>query len=194
MPAEKDALVRSAGGGPVLTRIVEAGGSELEDVLRIECEAFGREDESRLVAELLDDPSARPVLSLLAYRGDEACGHVLFTRAAVAGAAGEIPSALLAPLAVVPARQRQGIGGALIEHGAGLLARAGVQLVFVLGWPGYYPRFGFEPAIGRGLRPPHPIVREEAWMVRALVPGVLGAVAGAVACAASLSRPESWHG
>jgi putative acetyltransferase len=174
-------------------RIVEARESDLAAVLQVERDAFGREDEARLVADLLRDPTARPLVSLLAWEGEAPAGHVLFTHATLFGVGCEVPAALLAPLAVTPARQRRGIGRALVEHGAGLLASAGVQLVFVLGSPAYYPRCGFEPAIPRGLRAPYPIEPEPAWMVRALAPGVLGAVAGTLACAASLSRPESWR-
>ena len=69
--------------------------------------------------------------------------------------------AILAPLAVVPDAQGQGIGGALIEHGLSLLQRSGVGLVFVLGHPGYYPRHGFEPAGRLGFDAPFPILDGE---------------------------------
>jgi putative acetyltransferase len=105
----------------------------------------------------------------------------------------DIACSILAPLAVVPAFQRRGVGRALIEHGARVLAESGVKLIFVLGDPAYYTRCGFGPATPHGLRAPYPIVPEEAWMVRSLVPGLLGKVEGTVACAASLARPEYWR-
>lgn len=171
--------------------IITATDADLDDVLRIEREAFGRDDEANLVAALLRDPSAQPVLSLLAYDDHRSIGHVLFTRVTLDNRP-DLACAILAPLAVVPALQRRGVGWALIEHGARALAESGVKLLFVLGDPSYYTRCGFGPAMPPGLRAPYPIVPEEAWMVRSLVPGLLGAVEGTVACAATLTPREYW--
>ena len=52
---------------------------DLNDVLLIERLAFGYDKEANLVRELLHDPSAKPVLSLLAFKKDRAVGHILFT-------------------------------------------------------------------------------------------------------------------
>ena len=174
-------------------RIVEAGAADSDAVLGVERAAFAREDEAALVAGLLLDPTAQPSLSLLAFLAGKPAGHVLFTRAVLAGASRQAPAAILAPLAVLPEFQRQGVGRALIEHGASTLAAAGVQLLFVLGDPAYYARSGFVPAVPSGLRAPYPIVPEEAWRVRALAADVLGSVSGVVACAESLVKPEYWR-
>lgn len=58
-------------------------------------------------------------------------------------AAGSIPAVALAPMAVLPGHQRQGIGGILVRNGLGRLRETGEQMVLVLGNPDYYPRFGF---------------------------------------------------
>lgn len=173
-------------------QILEASAADADAVLNVEREAFGRGDEAALVADLLQDPTARPSLSLLAFVANKPVGHVLFTQAVLAGASRPVPAAILAPLAVLPGSQRQGVGRALIEHGASLLAASGVQLLFVLGDPAYYTRCGFEPALPHGLLAPCTIVPEEAWMVRPLVPGVLGSVTGVIACAQSMDKPEYW--
>jgi putative acetyltransferase len=173
-------------------KIAKAGATDLDVVMRVEREAFGQDDEANLVAALLRDPTAQPALSLLAYDDDYAIGHVLFTRVTL-DRHPDVSCSILAPLAVVHAFQRRGVGRALIEHGARVLAESGVKLLFVLGDPAYYTRCGFGPAIPHGLRAPYPIVPEEAWMVRSLVPGMLGKVEGTVACAASLARPEYWR-
>jgi putative acetyltransferase len=70
-----------------------------------------------------------------------------------------------------------------------------VDLVFVLGHPAYYPRFGFSPAGARGLDAPYPIPQKnaEAWMVRELRPGVIGDCSGRVICADALADPEYWR-
>ena len=49
-------------------------------------------------------------------------------------------------LAIVPDAQKQGIGGKLIEQGLEFLSKSRVDLVFVLGHPEFYPRYGFKPA------------------------------------------------
>ena len=177
----------------VTMRIVEAEERQRDHVMQVERHAFVGEEVPRLVADLLQDSTARPSLSLLAYEGPRPVGHALFTKATLSGTSKDVPSRILAPLAVVPEFQRRGIGRVLIERGVEILAESGVKLVFVLGHPGYYPRCGFEPATPHGLLAPYPIEPEEAWMVRALDSGVLGAVRGTVACAKAMDRPEHWR-
>jgi putative acetyltransferase len=175
--------------------IVEASDSNLLDVLLVERAAFGHDAEAELVRDLLNDPSASPLLSLLALEGERAVGHVLFTSARLKETPAAAAIALLAPLAVVPDLQRQGVGGKLIERGLRLLSDAGVDLVFVLGHPEYYPRHGFEPAGRLGFAAPFPIPDEhaDAWMVQALRPGVVGSVRGTIICADALNKPEYWR-
>jgi putative acetyltransferase len=173
------------------TRIDTATDADLDAVLRVEREAFSQDAEAQLVAALLCDPTAQPLLSLLAYNDDQPIGHVLFTRVTL-DRRPDVSCSILAPLAVVPAFQRRGVGRALIEHGARVLAESGVKLLFVLGDPSYYTGCGFGPAGPQGLRAPYPIVPEEAWMVRSLVPDLLGTVKGTVACASTLAPRKYW--
>lgn len=157
--------------------------------------AFGGPDEAQLVAALLDDPTAQPVVSLLAERDGTAIGHVLFTGAVVEGYGVTVPASLLAPLAVIPEAQGQGVGQALIAAGIDALAARGIGLVFVLGHIGYYPRAGFRPALPLGLRAPYDIdpAVADAWMVRETRPGLLGNVHGTLRCAEALMRPALWR-
>ena len=175
--------------------IQQASDPHLEEVLNVERTAFGYDKEAELVRDLLDDPTALPRLSLLAFEGERAIGHVLFTSARLEQTPDAASIALLAPLAVVPEFQNQGVGGKLIERGIQLLTESGVDLVFVLGHPGYYPRYGFEPAGRLGFTAPYPIPDEhaDAWMVQALRPGVIGSVRGTVICAEALNKPEHWR-
>lgn len=172
--------------------IRESSDSDLNDVLFVEREAFGEDDEAELVRDLLEDPSAKPLFSLLAFQGDRPVGHILFTKVRLTNSSQK--AAILAPLAVVPDSQKQGIGGKLIEEGLELLSKSGVELVFVLGHPEYYPRHGFQPAGCLGFEASYPIPEEhaDAWMVRALSPGVIGSVRGKVICADALNKPEYW--
>jgi putative acetyltransferase len=164
-------------------------------VLAIEAAAFGRSDEAELVAALLEDPTARPFVSLLAELDGRAVGHVLFTAARVVDDGAVVPVSLLAPLAVVPEAQRRGVGLALIRAGVEALAALDVGLVFVLGHIDYYPRAGFRPALPLGLRAPYPIdpAVADAWMVLETRPGLLGAVRGTVQCADALMHPVLWR-
>jgi putative acetyltransferase len=218
-------------------RIVEASAADLEDVLSVERQAFGEVDVAELVRDLVDDPSAQPLLSLLAWDGGRPVGHVMFTAARLEGSPRDVSVSILAPLAVVPDAQRGGIGGRLIEHGVLRLRESGVELmlegsprdvsvsilaplavvrdaqrggiggrliehgvlrlresgvvlIFVLGHPEYYPRHGFAPASRQGLAAPYPISPENAWMVRALRPGVIECVQGTSVSAEAMNRPE----
>ena len=169
-----------------------------EPMIRAVHEAVFGETEGPLIAgltlALLHDPTARPVVSLLACDGDEAIGHVLFTSVWIDYAEESPKAHILAPLAVVPERQGRGTGTHLVQRGLELLAESGSELVFVLGHPGYYPRFGFTPAGRHGLSAPYPIPEEhaDAWMVLELCDGVVGRVRGVVRCADALSKPEHW--
>ena len=175
--------------------IREAESSEQNAVLLVEAAAFGYDKEANLVRDLLEDPTAKPYLSLLAFEDDTPVGHILFTAASLKEARGDASVALLAPLAVLPEHQNKGIGGKLIRHGLTALAEAGVDLVFVLGHPGYYPRYGFAPAGALGFEAPYPIPEEHAgaWMVQELRPGVIGSVRGKVGIANALDKPEHWR-
>ncbi|MEU3017742.1 N-acetyltransferase [Nocardiopsis sp. NPDC007018] len=92
-------------------------------------------------------------------------GHALFTRCHVDGA----PALALAPCAVLPSHQRTGAGSAAIRAGLRAARDLGENLVLVLGHADYYPRFGFTPASGHGVRAPFE-VPDEAMMALSLDP------------------------
>ena len=172
--------------------------SDLNDVLNVEAKAFGNEEGPKiadLVNGLLFDHTAKPLLSLMAVNEARAIGHILFTNARISCLKKSISAAILAPLAVIPDEQSQGVGGQLIGEGLRLLSESGVELVFVLGHPDYYPRHGFKPAGALGFEAPYPIPNKNAnaWMVQELRTGVIDSVSGKVICADALNRPEHWR-
>ncbi len=175
--------------------IRETQSSDLSDILKVHNLAFGRDEIETLVKDLLDDSSAEPILSLIAVDDDQPLGHILFTKAHLDDSDSKSVIRILAPLAVVPDAQGQGVGEKIIREGLGQLSDSDVDLVFVLGHPSYYPRRGFEPAGRLGLDAPYPIPEKnaDAWMVQALRPGVLGSVSGTVKCAVALDKPEYWR-
>jgi putative acetyltransferase len=143
-------------------------------VRRVNLAAFATAMEADLVDALR--AGASPYVAFVAVDGDEIVGHVAFTPVTVSG--GEARGMGLAPLAVVPARQRQGIGAGLVRHGLDRLRADGCPFVVLVGHPGYYPRFGFEPASGYGVRCPWPDVPDEVFMLAVLAGAGLPAVAG----------------
>jgi len=148
-----------------------------------------------LVNDLFSDATASPLLSLVAETDGMIVGHILFTRATLEPDVEDIRATILAPLAVSRDVQAQGIGASLIAEGIKQLAESGVDLVFVLGHPDYYPKHGFQPAGALGLEASYPIPPEhaDAWMVQALREGVIGHVHGRVQCAAALDQPRHWQ-
>jgi len=103
--------------------------------------AFGRPDEADLVGRLHDEGVV--LASLVAELEERMVGHILFSRMWIETDTGIVSAVALAPLAVLPEQQRQGIGGRLIWHGVHRLRGRGEQTVIVVGHPDYYPRFGF---------------------------------------------------
>ena len=104
-----------------------------------------------LVIDLLQDE--QNVISLVAVTDGEVTGNVIFTRCATED--GHAVVALLAPLAVAPESQRQGIGSALVREGLERLRECGVASVYVLGDPAYYGRLGF--SVERHVTTPYPL-------------------------------------
>ena len=166
---------------------------DLKDILYVEGEAFQRESEVIITRDMLSDPSAKPRVSLLAFVENQPVGHILFTHGYIEGNL-QINISFLAPLAVIPKFQRQGIGGALIKEGIKRLLKMGVDLVFVLGHSKYCPRFGFRPALKLGFQPTYPIPVEvtDAWMVLELRPNIIGKISGKVICCDIMNKPEVW--
>ncbi len=174
--------------------IRETTPADLQDILYVEQEAFRRDSEPQLAKDILSDQSAQPYLSLLAYIDNQAVGHILFTHGFLNNSP-KVEVSFLAPLAGVPKFQRQGIGGALIKKGIEILSESGIDLVFVVGHPQYYPRHGFMPASKLGFEPAYPIPKDfaDAWMVQALRPGIIGSVFGKVICCDVMNKPEIWR-
>lgn len=143
-------------------RDTEIRHSQADDLPAIESlypRAFPDEDLLPLVRQLLTQEA--DILSLVAQTDGRLAGHILFTICDMTG--DDAKAALLAPLAVAPEWQRQGIGTALIREGLTHLKSAGVAHVYVLGDPAYYGRSGFKPETG--VAPPYPLPEEyrEAW-------------------------------
>ena len=138
-----------------------------DDLPALEClypQAFPDEDLRPLLRRLLTEVPR--LLSLNAVIGTRLVGHVLFTPCVTDK--GAAACALLAPLAVDPGWQRQGVGSALVRAGLERLRDSGTTHVYVLGDPAYYGRHGFGPE--SRVQPPYPLPGEwaTAWQSLAL--------------------------
>lgn len=151
--------------------------SDLPAIYHVNESAFGRPNEAKLVNALRE--TVTPFLSLVAEVGGEVVGHILFTPVTVKPTGEAWQAVALGPMGALPAFQNQGIGSALVQVGLAACHAAGYGVVFVLGHPNFYPRFGFTPAPPRGM-PCEFVVPNDVFMVVELIPDTLGRRQGVV--------------
>lgn len=150
---------------------------DYESVYSVVKRAFDRAEhrdgnEQELVNALRKGEAFVPELSLVAETGGTIAGHILFTRAKV----GEHTVLALAPLSVLPAYQRRGIGISLIREGHKIAGELGYAYSVVLGSPAYYSKAGYLPAGRFGIESPFDVPEEHfmACKLREDAPGVHG--------------------
>ncbi len=140
--------------------------------------AFGEPTEATIV-DLLRDACSEAV-SLVAVEHDRILGHILFSPVSVSGGDKAIHGMGLAPMAVRPERQRQGIGSILVQAGIDTMRERHCPFIIVVGHPTYYPRFGFVPASRHGLACQWDNVPDEAFMALVLDESAMASVSGTV--------------
>jgi putative acetyltransferase len=146
------------------------------DIWNVNQAAFGADDEANLVDALREDSLVE--VSLVAELDNQIVGHILFSRVTIITNTGMVEAVSLAPMAVLPSYQRQGIGSRLVDAGLEACRKQGHRIVLVLGHPEFYPRFGFSAKLAQPLE--SPFGSGEAWMALELVPDALDGVAGRV--------------
>ncbi len=160
--------------------------ADYEQIAEVNRLAFGRDDEVRLIERLRNAPEYHPGLSLVAVDGNQIIGHILFSFVTIDADTGRTPALALAPLAVIPNRQYQGVGTALVEQGIQACYKLGHRIIIVLGHAEYYPRLGFQKASKFAIACPF-TVPDETFMVLGLGTGALKDVKGTVV------YPEPFH-
>lgn len=147
--------------------------------------AFAKVEESdhqehHLVERLHRFPSFVPSLSLVAETDDrQTVGYILLTEVEIVSGGNAVTSLGVAPLAVLPEFQQQGVGGLLLQAAHQRAAALGYGSAVLLGHPAYYPRFGYRKAIDFGIEFPFDVPCE-CCMVIELRPDALAGVRGAV--------------
>jgi putative acetyltransferase len=118
-------------------------------VLELNRRAFNGEEEVQLIENLQRDGDV--LASLVAVDGDEIVGHILFSPLELSVNGARIAAAALAPMAVTPSRQNQGIGSKLVIRGIEEMKSAGYAAIIVLGHIKFYSRFGFRHDLAANL-------------------------------------------
>jgi putative acetyltransferase len=160
-----------------MIRIRDEQPQDIRKIREVNEQAFGKSHEADILDKLrrnCDD-----LLSLVAVVHKQLVGHILFSPATVESEDRTVEGMGLAPMAVLPTYQRQGIGSELIRTGIGKLESRGCPFVIVLGHAEYYPRFGFEPACRYGLRSEWE-VPDDAFMILVLNGSQLHGISGEV--------------
>jgi putative acetyltransferase len=149
--------------------------ADLAAIHRVNELAFGQPAEANVVDALRH--KGKTVVSLVALEDDKVVGHILFSPVTIEAPDRIVNIVGLAPMAVLPAYQKSGIGSALVKAGLEECQKAGHSAVVVLGHPEYYPRFGFVPASRFGLKSEY-VVPDEVFMAMELQAGALSGCRG----------------
>ncbi len=139
--------------------------NDIEVIRDINSEAFETNTEANLVDKLRE--SGIPFISLVAEIDNKLVGHILFTPVKLVGETREIKIAGLAPMAVLPNLQNNGIGSKLVEDGLKQCKDEDFEAVVVLGHPNYYPKFGFIPSVKFDIKSEYD-VPDEVFMIKEL--------------------------
>ncbi|WP_236579413.1 GNAT family N-acetyltransferase [Pseudanabaena sp. lw0831] len=162
---------------PKLMEIQDERPEDIDAIRTVNIAAFGRENEANLVDQLRGIDNT---LSFVAIESEQIVGHIFFSPVTIDEKRSEELMILgLAPLAILPQYQRQGIGSLLIKHSLEKCSDLGCKAVVVLGYPEYYSRFGFISAKEKGLKCEY-LVPDDLFMVLELKNSALDGCRGIV--------------
>lgn len=148
---------------------------DISAIRRVNQAAFETGAEADLVDALREKNDH--VISMVAEKEDRIIGHIMFSPVTLTAGGAEITLLGLAPMAVLPDYQKQGVGSGLVETGLAECRRQGYPAVVVLGHPDYYPRFGFGPSQKYHISSEYDVA-PEVFMIIELQPGILAGKSG----------------
>ena len=160
----------------VIIRDEDPGEESLSDGLIRE--AFGRENEARLVETIRQSPGFNPKLSLVAQNWMGVMGYALFSPVTVQ-AAPPVRAAVLHPVAVGPKYRKLGAGERFVRHGAQRCSAVGINLIFTISAPRFFARLGFVPAQSAGFTPDIALSKD-SFLALDLTGTAIGKVSGTV--------------
>lgn len=127
---------------------------DIESIQNVTTRAFQGEEEVNLIAAIRASDYFIHELSLVAVEDNRIVGHILFSPIKIESSEQSVEALALAPMAVLPDFQNNGIGTKLVKHGLEACKKLRYKIVIVIGHPNYYPRFGFKLARECGIEAP----------------------------------------
>ncbi len=149
--------------------------------------------ESELVSNIAVDllqKNTDNIISLVAMDDDKIIGHIAFSPVFLNNS-NECFGYILAPLAVIPNHQNNGIGSKLVKYGLDMISSLGIPIVFVYGDPQYYSRFDFGAELAQEFLPAHNLEYPTGWLAVRLDSSTLPG-GGSITCVDSLDNPNLW--
>ena len=168
--------------------------TDLDSILKVIETAFSDEENKvimNLVQELHQETTSPSIKSLVAEVDNQVIGYVSYSPIFLKSVS-RISGYILAPLAVSPEHQKQGVGSKLINAGIDILTKDGVGVLLVYGDPDYYGRFGFKEEIGQSFVPPYTLQYPFGWTGMMLNDTPVPEQPLQFECVSALSKPELW--
>jgi len=158
-----------------MIEIREEQSVHITSICDVHIKAFDQNQEADIVDQLRQN--CNDLLSLVAELENQVVGHILFSPATIEGQGRNVTGMALAPMAVLPEYQRQGIGSELVRFGISKLKNRRCPFIIVLGHAEYYPRFGFEPASLHEIRSEWEVL-DEVFMILVLSEAEMKGISG----------------
>ena len=168
--------------------------TDLDSILKVIETAFSDEENKvimNLVQELNQETTSPLIKSLVADVDNQVIGYVSFSPIFLKSDS-SIVGYILAPLAVSPEHQKQGVGSNLINAGIEMLTKDGVGALMVYGDPAYYGRFGFKEEVGHSFVPPYTLQYPFGWTGMMLNDTPVPEQPIQFECVSALSKPDLW--
>ena len=168
--------------------------TDLKSVLKVVETAFSDEENKvimNLVQELHQETTSPSIKSLVAEVDNQVIGYVSYSPIFLKSDS-RISGYILAPLAVSPEHQKQGVGSNLINAGIDMLTKDGVGVLMVYGDPNYYGKFGFREEIGHSFVPPYTLQYPFGWTGMMLNDIPVPEKPIKFECVSALSKPDLW--